>query len=57
MRIKPNNKALFISGYTYDVITRKGIIKEGLNFIAKPVQPEELLRKVHDVLRIKADAA
>lgn len=56
-RIKPNNKALFISGYTYDVITRKGIIDEELNFIAKPVKPEELLRKVHDVLRIKANAA
>jgi hypothetical protein len=52
-RIKPNNKALFISGYTYDVITRKGIIDEGLNFIAKPVKPEELLRKVHDVLRMR----
>lgn len=52
-RIKPDNKVLFISGYTYDVITRKGIIDEGLNFIAKPVKPEELLRKVHDVLRMR----
>lgn len=49
-KIKPDVKTLFTSGYTHDVISRKGIVEEGLNFIAKPVQPEELLRKIHEVL-------
>ena len=43
-------KTLFISGYTGDILTDKGVINEGLNFIAKPVPPTELLRKVRDIL-------
>lgn len=50
IKMKPNIKALFISGYTDDIIHEKGILAEGLNFISKPILPRELLRKVRDVL-------
>lgn len=49
--VRPGMKALFISGYTQDIINRKGIVDEGINFIAKPLKPEELLAKVREVLR------
>jgi PAS domain S-box-containing protein len=48
--LKPGIKALFMSGYTADIITKKGVLESGLEFIAKPVGPVELLRKVRQVL-------
>ena len=50
IKIKPDLKALFISGYAADIIHRQGIIDEGINFISKPVLPEALLRIVREVL-------
>jgi CheY-like chemotaxis protein len=48
--IIPDIKTIFMSGYTADIVSRKGILEEGLAFIAKPVSPDELLRKVREVL-------
>ncbi|GLI36748.1 response regulator [Geobacter hydrogenophilus] len=50
-RARPEMKALFISGYTQDIINRKGVLDEGINFIAKPVKPDELLTKIKEVLK------
>lgn len=49
-KVRPDIKALFTSGYTYDVIGRQNIHDEGLNFISKPLEPYELLRKLHAVI-------
>jgi PAS domain S-box-containing protein len=49
-RLMPDIKAVFMSGYTADIVSRKGIIEKGLEFISKPVSPEELLRKVRKIL-------
>ncbi|MBN2466569.1 MAG: response regulator [Deltaproteobacteria bacterium] len=49
-RIRPDIKVLFISGYASDLILKKGIIEEGLQFISKPVTPEALLLEVRKVL-------
>jgi len=49
-RIQPRTKALFMSGYTADIVHKKGILEEKLKFIAKPVSPGDLLRKVREVL-------
>ncbi len=49
-KISPDIKALFTSGYTADIINQKGIFKERLNFISKPVTPQDLLRKVREIL-------
>lgn len=48
--IKPEIRVLFISGYTADVIHKKGILDVGLDFIEKPLLPHELLRKVREIL-------
>ncbi len=50
MEIKPEIKAIFTSGYPKDIINKKGILDEGLNFISKPISPHDLLIKVRDVL-------
>ena len=49
-KARPDMKALFVSGYNEEVIHKKGILEEGLNFISKPFAPTEFLRKVRDVL-------
>ncbi len=49
-KTNPDMKFLFISGYTADVISRKGIIEDGYDFISKPFQPTDLLRKVRSML-------
>jgi DNA-binding NarL/FixJ family response regulator len=46
----PQVKALFTSGYAKDVILDKGIREEELHFVRKPLAPNELLRKVREVL-------
>jgi CheY-like chemotaxis protein len=48
--IKPGIKALFISGYTSDVIDWKGALQEGIKLISKPVQPDVLLAKLREAL-------
>ncbi|MCK9420903.1 MAG: PAS domain S-box protein, partial [Nitrospirae bacterium] len=49
-RTHPAIKALFMSGYTANIIHKKGILEKDLNFISKPVAPAELLRMVRNVL-------
>ena len=42
--------AIFISGYTADVIDSQGICAEGLDFISKAASPGEILEKMREVL-------
>lgn len=46
----PAMKALFMSGYTANVIHGKGLLDKDLHFISKPASPAELLRMVRKVL-------
>ena len=47
---KPGIKVIFTSGYTAGRIQTGSGFQEGLNFIAKPASPIELLRKIREVL-------
>lgn len=49
-RINPDVKAIFTSGYTDDIIHKRSIMDQGLEFIAKPLNPRQLLIKVRNVL-------
>ena len=49
-KIKPDIKALFVSGYTIDVINKKELLDEGIDIILKPVSPKDLVKKVREVL-------
>ena len=46
----PDIFIIFMSGYTENVITRQGILEEGVNFISKPFTPSALASKIRRVL-------
>jgi YesN/AraC family two-component response regulator len=48
--INPNIKSLFVSGYTADILHKKGIFESNINFVSKPIAPQDLARKVRAVL-------
>jgi len=48
--MRPGIKALFMSGYTDNVIVNHGVLDESAPFIEKPFSPEALARKVRAVL-------
>lgn len=47
---RPSMKVLYCSGYTAEVIAHRGVLDEGIAFIAKPFGRETLGRKVRAVL-------
>ena len=47
---KPGINALFISGYSEDVVNKKDLPGKGSPLIAKPFSPTELLKKVREAL-------
>jgi CheY-like chemotaxis protein len=49
-KLNSDIKAIFMSGYTADVISRKGILEEGFDFISKPINPDAMLRKIREAL-------
>jgi PAS domain S-box-containing protein len=49
-KVSPGARVLFTSGYTADIIYRKGVAQGEFEFIEKPHSPLELLKKVRDVL-------
>jgi PAS domain S-box-containing protein len=51
--LQPDLKALFMSGYTNDVIAHHGMLEKGINFIQKPLTIETLSKKVKEVIEKK----
>ncbi len=49
-RIDPSVKSVFISGYTGDIVLEKGVRKDTVDFLHKPVSLTKLLTKVRAVL-------
>ncbi len=48
--IRPDLKALFMSGYPRDVIGRHGVLDESLHFLQKPFSQQVLAAKLREVL-------
>ena len=46
----PDAQALFISGYTAEIIHKKGIVEENIHFLEKPIIANMLLAKVRAIL-------
>ena len=49
-KLSPGCKAIFMSGYTDDIIHKRGLLDVGLAFVSKPLRPEKLLQKAREVL-------
>ena len=49
-RVRPKMKILFMSGYTEEAIIQHGVLAVNSELIQKPFSPEQLARKVRQVL-------
>jgi len=47
---RPGLKGLYMSGYSEDTIARHGVLEDGINFLQKPFRPQELVRRVRQIL-------
>jgi PAS domain S-box-containing protein len=48
-KIRPDIKVLFATGYSADRV-RDSLLEEGMNFVLKPVAPNDLLMRVREIL-------
>ena len=48
--VRPAVKVLFVSGYTVDVIARRGVLDAGVSLLHKPFSSAQLASKVREVL-------
>jgi len=48
--LRPGMKTLFVSGYSADIISRRGVIEAGVHFLQKPVSIASLTAKVREIL-------
>jgi hypothetical protein len=49
-QVNPDIKALFISGYSANIIYGKKILEGAMNYVSKPILPDTLLTEVRKVL-------
>ena len=47
---RPDTPILFLSGYTEEMVGDQGVLTPGANFMSKPFAPEELARRVREIL-------
>ncbi len=50
LKTYPDLKALYMSGYTDDIIVKHGVLNEGIQFIEKPFTGNSILEKVRKVI-------
>ncbi len=48
--LRPQMKIVYMSGYTADAIDHQGMLDEGIEFLAKPIGLDTLVRKLREVL-------
>jgi len=47
---RPGLRVVFMSGYTDDVVSRRGLLESGVAFLEKPLSPESLVQQMRQVV-------
>jgi signal transduction histidine kinase/CheY-like chemotaxis protein len=50
LMLRPNMAVIYMSGYTQNIVVKRGILKPGINFIEKAFTPDQLVTKVRTIL-------
>ncbi|MGE4489380.1 MAG: response regulator [Kiritimatiellales bacterium] len=50
IKLRPNIRIVYMSGYTDDAIVHHGVLDPGTAFIEKPIVPSALLEKIREFL-------
>jgi CheY-like chemotaxis protein len=48
--LRPKLQVLFISGYTADVLARRGVLQEDVAYLPKPFSADSLLARIREIL-------
>ena len=56
VRLNPELKVLFMTGYSRDAIVHDGRLDAGISLLQKPVSQRDLARRVRSLLRVSARA-
>jgi two-component system, cell cycle sensor histidine kinase and response regulator CckA len=55
--LRPQMKIVYMSGYTADAMDHQGMLDDGIEFLAKPIGMDTLVRKLREVLDGRGRAA
>jgi two-component system, cell cycle sensor histidine kinase and response regulator CckA len=53
----PHLPVVFMTGYTDDIVSRRGLLDEGVPFLEKPLSPDTITRKMQEVLGAASEDA